>query len=254
MPTTLAVHSGTVSGRAFILALEERLDTLLEETIQRNPFWLAMRERPREVPLPVFWGMCLENFQILAREPLFDGPVLSFSGNFAVREALNRFYAEELGHDRLLLRALTSLGLPEGGVRSSIPLASTWALIDGLAYWARFDPLFFVATLGVLEGREVAVDAFVTACKARGLPTAFVAPIETHARINVEGAHGELSRQVFASIDAVSDADGKRINRLLPLFVATYDRFYRGIWERYGSLSDQSVVDGTFLRSIRDSL
>jgi hypothetical protein len=237
----------------FILELEERLDCLLEQTVQRNPFWGGMRKNPRRVPVPVFWGTCLENFHILAREPLFDGPVLSFSGNRLVREALNQFYAQELGHDQLLLKALTSIGLAADDVRASIPLASTSAFIDALAFWARFDPLFFVATLGVLEGREVAVDAFVLACKARELPREFFGPIEAHARVNAEGRHGELTRRIFANIDVVNDTDRRRIHELLPLFVATYDGFYRGIWEHYGTLAEESISVGTFLRRLPEA-
>jgi hypothetical protein len=246
----IAETQGVVSGKDFILSLEERLDSLLEQTVQRSSFWTAMRERPEDVPVAVFWGMCLENYHILAHEPLFDAPVLCFAGNHAVRQTLNRFYAEELGHDKLLLKALAAIGLEENQVRTSIPLSSTFALIDGLAYWSRYDPLFFVATLGVLEGREVAVDAFVEACKEKGLPRDFIAPIESHSRINAQGRHGELTREAFSSVPAVSQADQRRIEELLPLFVSIYDAFYEGIWTHYGAFVPTCAPGPDFLRRL----
>ncbi|MFL6675648.1 MAG: iron-containing redox enzyme family protein [Massilia sp.] len=241
---------GAISGRVFILSLEEQLDALLEQTVHRNPFWIAMRTSPASVPAAVFWGMCLENYQILAREALFDAPVLSFAPHHAVRQALNKFYAEELGHDRLLMKSLASLGLEEADVRTSIPLPTTWALIDALAYWSRYQPLFFIATLGVLEGREVAEDAFVLACRQKGLPRAFVAPIESHARINADGKHGELSREAFSCVDLVSPQEQAQVRELLPLFVSIYDEFYNGIWRHYAHLPEQAAPTNTFLRQL----
>ncbi len=238
------------SGREFILGFEELMDQMMERSVQRNRFWTSIREAPRKVPRPVYWGMCLENFHILAREPLFDGPVLAFSGNHAVRASLNRFYAEELGHDRLLLNSLCSLGLPEDGVRESIPLPTTWALIDGLAYWARFEPLFFAATLGILEGREVAEDAFVGAARKKQLSSGFVEPMMAHARINAVGRHGELTREVFAAIDVVNAGEQERLRELLPLFVALYDNFYTGIWDHYRAFDDGAAPGEGFLRRL----
>ncbi|TAL98743.1 MAG: hypothetical protein EPN73_02185 [Paraburkholderia sp.] len=222
----------------------------MEQNVQRNCFWSAVREVPEQVPNPVYWGMCLENFHILAREPLFDGPILSFSGNQSVRATLNRFYAEELGHDRLLLKALLALQLNESDVRASIPLRTTWALIDGLSYWSRFEPLFFAATLGILEGREVAEDAFVGAACRKDLPPAFIEPIRTHARINSDGRHGELTRELFAAIDVVNVAEQHRLYAWLPLFVTLYNEFYVGIWEHYSRLTEGKVPSEGFLRQL----
>jgi hypothetical protein len=246
----IAETQGPVSGKDFLLSLEEQLDSLLEQTVQRSAFWSAMRERPEDVSAAVFWGMCLENYHILAREPLFDAPVLCFAGNHAVRQTLNRFYAEELGHDKLLLKALSAVGLVEDQVRGSIPLSTTLALIDGLAYWSRYDPLFFVATLGVLEGRELAVDTFVEACKTKGLPGDFIAPIESHSRINAQGRHGELTREAFSAIPVVSQADRRRIEDLLPMFVSVYDAFYEGIWVHYSAFPSSLRPSADFLRRL----
>jgi len=246
----IAVPPAACSGREFILGFEELMDTLMEQSVQRNSFWTAIRETPETVPRSVYWGMCLENYHILAREPLFDGPVLAFSGNHAVRAALNRFYAEELGHDKLLLGSLCSLGLDENAVRESIPLATTWALIDGLSYWSRFDPLFFAATLGILEGREVAEDAFVAAARRRRLSNRFVDPMMAHARINAVGRHGELTREVFAAIEVVNATEQERMRELLPLFVTLYDNFYTGIWAHYSQLGDGERPAAGFLRQL----
>ena len=84
------------------------------------------------------------------------------------------------------------------------------------------------------EGRDVEVDSYVRAAREQNLSDAFVSPIEAHANINKNSAHGLLTRELFESIDVVSSADCARILRQTPLFIALYDDFYAAIWQHYG--------------------
>jgi hypothetical protein len=201
-----------------------------------------MVERPHAVPDAVFHGMCIENYHLLCRESWFDAPALSFPANRRVRERLNEFYAEELGHDRILLEALESLGLSAGRLEESIPLAGTMGLCNSLAYWARHDPLFFLTTLGPLEGRDVDVDSFVRAAESKGLPEAFVGPIRRHAHINRDSRHGLLTRDIFAEIPLVGAEDVQRVLRLTGLFLGIYDQFYTNIWTHYSAADSASSL------------
>jgi len=150
-----------------------------------------------------------------------------------LRRKFNEFYCEELGHDRLLLKALEAIGLTEEALFMSAPLRETVALCNALSYWARHDPLFFFTTLGPLEGGNVEVDSYVLAMREKKMPDAFVSPVETHANINKNSEHGLLTRELFESVRVVSVADATRILRQTPLFVAMYDQFYSAIWEYY---------------------
>lgn len=228
--------TGPVSGRQLILLVEDRYNRLSSRTLQVNPFWRAMVERPADVPDTVFHGMCIENYHLLCRESYFDAPVLSFPGNRRVRALLNAFYTEEIGHDRILLKALESIGLTEEDLAASIPLAATMALCNSLSYWARHDPLFFMTTLGPLEGRDVDVDSFVRAAEVKGVPEPFVGPIRLHAHINRDSEHGLLTREIFEEVPVVAADDARRVLELTRLFIAVYDRFYTAIWDHYSAL------------------
>ena len=195
-----------------------------------------MIERPEATPDRIFHGMCIENYQLLCRESYFDAPVLSFPGSSRVRDLLNEFYCEELGHDRILLEALNHIGISEEQLRGSIPLAATMALCNSLSYWARHDPLFFLTTLGPLEGRDVEVDSFVRAAEVKGMPEKFVEPIRRHAHINRNSEHGLLTREIFEQIPVVSALDASRVLEQTELFIGIYDRFYLEIWRHYGAL------------------
>jgi heme oxygenase-like protein len=228
--------TGTViSGKQAVLELEDDLNRLLHRTVYQNVFWKKMLDPAADIPLAVFHGMCIENYHFLFRESWFDSPALSFPGNTKARVLMNAFYCEELGHDELLLGALESLGLTRADLFETVPLRQTMALCNALSSWARYDPLFFFSTLGPLEGKEVEIDSFVTACERRRLPEAFVGPIRTHAQINKSGAHGQLARKIFDAIPAVSGADLERMRRTTRLFVELYDDFYTAIWEHYAT-------------------
>ncbi len=222
-----------VSGREAILEIEDLQNRLAERTVQREPFWRALIDDPAAVPENVFHGLCAENYHLLFRESYFDAPILSYAGSAAARRLFNAFYVEEFGHDALLLRALSSLGITAEDLFETTPLPETAALYNALAYWARYDPLFFFTTLGPLEGREVEIDSFVGAARRRGLPAAFVEPIAAHARINKDSGHGLLARTIFDAIPVVAAADLARLRRLTELFVRLYARFYGGVWRHY---------------------
>lgn len=227
-----------MSGRSLILAVEDLYNRLSAKTLQQNPFWRALVDTPELVPDNVYYGMCIENYHLLYRESYFDSPALSFAYSQDLRQRFNQFYSDELGHDRLLLKSLESIGLRESALFCSVPLRETMALCNALSYWARHDPLFFFTTLGPLEGRDVEVDSYVHACRTKGLQDSFVGPIEIHANINKHSEHGLLSRNLFETIPSVSVVDATRILRQTALFVAIYDQFYCAIWDRYRTGKD----------------
>ena len=234
-----------VTGRVLILAVEDLYNRLSARSLQQNPFWRAMVDDPAGVPDGVYHGMCIENYHLLFRESYFDSPALSFAFSQSLRQKFNEFYCEELGHDRLLLKSLNAIGLTEAALYQSVPLRETMALCNALSYWARHDPLFFFTTLGPLEGRDVDIDSYVLAAREKGLPDAFVAPIDAHANINKNSAHGLLTRELFDSVGVVGVADATRILRQTALFTAMYDQFYGAIWQHYST-------QGSLLRPLDD--
>ena len=235
------------SGAEAILEIEERIEVCCASTIYQNPFWrtcLAARG-PGDVPQRLATGMVIENWHFLFRESYFDAPVLSYVSNTAVRRLLNEFFAEEYGHDEILLKSLNFVGLSRDDMRDAIPLPETMGLCNALAYWAHNDPLFFFATLGLLEGQGMKHDSFIEACDRAGLPDAFVGPLRTHANINIGAGHGNLTRLIFRQIPAIDEVTIQRLKAQVPLFVDLYNAFYSGVWRHY-------TGDGPLLRRVSE--
>jgi hypothetical protein len=218
--------------------LEDLSNELLYDSIYRNVFWRILLSDPASVPLEVFYGMAIENYHFLFRESYFDAPVLNYPGDTRVRVLMNEFYAEEFGHDELILKGLNAVGISREDLADTIPLPETMALCNALSFWARYDPIFFFSTLGVLEGKDLKIDSFVQACERRGIDENFIKPIRQHAEINMKGEHGSLARAMFSHLPALSEQAWLRMRAQTRLFVRIYDRFYTGIWNYYSTSNE----------------
>ena len=190
---------------------------------------------PGDLPKRLAIGMVIENWHFLFRESYFDAPVLSYVPNTQVRLLLNQFFSEEYGHDEILLKSLNFVGISREDMADAIPLPETMGLCNALSYWAHNDPLFFFTTLGLLEGQGMKKDSFIEACERCDLPEGFVAPLRIHANINIDAAHGNLTRAIFKEIPCLDYETVSRLKRQIPLFVELYDNFYTGVFRYYTS-------------------
>lgn len=219
-----------------MFGLEDELNRLFSEKVETSRFWQEVTERPAAVREHVYFGMAIENWHFLYREHLFDSAVLTYPNSRAVRAEMNHFYIEEHQHDDIVLKAFTALGITPEQMRRARPLPTTMALVNGLAWWARTDPLFFFATISVLEGGLGSggdTDSFIDACQRKGLSTDFVGPLQAHARINSGHEHGQVSREILDLLPAVNPADEARLAGQCQLFMELYANFYNGIWDYY---------------------
>ncbi|WP_437948433.1 iron-containing redox enzyme family protein [Sorangium sp. So ce296] len=237
--------AGTVTmrtGSQALLELEDLANALMEKSINRNVFWVNVLGDPERCPKSAFYGLAIENYHFLYRESLFDSPVLPYVASAKVRQLMNEFYCEEYGHDEIIIKAIFALGISREDVQDMMPLAETLALCNALSYWASSDPIFFFATLGVLEGKDPEVDLFIEACEKAALPPKFIKPMRDHSDINRKGEHGNLTRLIFAEIPYVDDETMGRLRRQMRLFVEMYDDFYTAIWNFYSPRTGADLV------------
>ena len=218
-----------------LFELEDLANECLYESIYRNAFWKSLLSEPARVPLNVLYGMAIENYHFLFRESYFDAPALNYPASTKARVLMNEFYAEEYGHDELILKGLNAIGITREDLADTIPLPTTMGLCNSLAFWARYDPIFFFSTLGILEGKDLQVDSYVSTCERLGLSESFIKPIRSHAEINMNAEHGNLTRAMFAHLPALSTAAVTRMRAQTRLFVRLYDGFYTGIWNYYAT-------------------
>lgn len=231
------------SGLAVLSRLEDTYNRLLEELVFTGPFWRAMLDDPASLPHRVFHGFGLENWYFLNNETTFDAPVVCHPTSAALRAMLQEFFHEEHRHDDIVVRAFEPLGISKADLLTARPLPTTTALINMLSWWSRSDPLFFMATIGVLEGRldtegdgedgRVVYDSFLAACDQVSLAPGFVEPLRAHAKVNAGHDHGAVSRELFAEVPGVDRETEERWMGKAHLFVEVYAGFFNGILDYY---------------------
>ncbi|PYE21307.1 iron-containing redox enzyme family protein [Paraburkholderia silvatlantica] len=228
------------TGLDALLEIEDLSNRLLYQTLYRNEFWIncSNATKPGDIPQSVIYGMVIENYHFLFRESYFDAPVLSYVPNTDVRLAMNEFFAEEYGHDELLLKALNQIGISREDLAHTVPLPQTMALCNSLAYWSHNDPLFFFTTLGILEGKDIRQDSFLDAAYRIGIDSDFLKPVKAHSDINLQGEHGSLTRKIFSKIPVVDNETMRRMRALTHLFIELYDAFYSSVWQHYSSTGE----------------
>jgi hypothetical protein len=227
----------TISALEALFQVEQLINQLLIKTVDKNPFWEKMDALGSNYPKSVLYGFAIENYHFLFREALFDSPILSYQSSTQARLLMNEFYVEEIGHDKLLLKSLESIGLSESILFKRAPLAATMMMCHALMRWAATDPLFFFVTLGLLEGNgyreDGQLDSYISACYKANLPETFISPIETHAKINLHANHGNLSREIMQANGHIPISELQRLKSKAHLFVELYNIYYQQIWDHY---------------------
>ena len=226
------------SGIDFLLELENLTHQLLDKSVAENPFWKHIKSAESKLPIEVLYGFAIENYHFLSRKCDFNAPVLSFQSSTKVRQLINERYSQEYGQDKLLLEALHAIGISREQLADTMPLPQTMALCNALAYWANFEPLFFLSTLELLTTQTLLnFESYLQACDRLELDSRFLDPIEQLVNTKLKGERANLTRCVFQEILHMDRETRQRFRGQTYLFMEMYDNFHRAIWNYYSSAS-----------------
>lgn len=227
------------TGLEFIVNLEYKVTNWMK-VLNSNPFWIELNNGTLNKNAII--GHTIENYYILEKEYDFDGAIMSLEQDPRRREILHEFYKEEHGHDELVLKSLTNIGISREELNNSIPLVYTEGICSLLNLWSNEDPLSFMASLYILEGVDWEPDTFIQEISTNyELPKGFVAPQVNHADLNQGHGHGNLTRHMFNTFTLIEAEDQKRITSNLKLLVDTLNEFYKEI-HKYYSNSNNSLL------------
>jgi len=129
---------------------EEGWSEMLREwqrCVDGHRLWSEMESAPDD---SLAYGWLLENFHYLGASPLHVAAAVASCPDVALRASLVKHLAEEAGHERMLLGAL-SKRMPKALVLLQRPLSSTTAFTGLLADLARSDWKAYVLALGFLQ-------------------------------------------------------------------------------------------------------
>lgn len=137
----------------------------------------------------------------------------------ALRECLEEFFIDEVGHDRLLHRSLVGFGYSHSDIDGLTPHISTVAAMGMLLRSSIYDLPFFITLVGQMEGSEKQSRSYIEMLERSGLPQEAIHSQIVHERINIEHGHFGEALELANRLGAVSGADIARCKRLLRLYL-----------------------------------
>lgn len=127
------------------------------------------------------------------------------------RQIMLEFLLGEYRHDKFMIKSLLAYNVSNETILAATPHPYTRAITDMLTYWASTDPLAFMASLYVLEGRDDGAKLFIELLKKNKLPDGYLDGINEHEYANSDEEHGDISRELFSVIEYISEEEEARI-------------------------------------------
>ncbi len=226
----------TSSGIDALSELEELTCELLDQSVEKNLFWQLINPTAPKPPTGVLYGFAIEYYHFFSRRCCFQSPILSFPASAQVRQSIDGFYSQAYGQDQLLMEALNAIGISREELTDTMALPETMAMCNGLAFWANYEPLFFLSTLGVLVDSTLKnFELYLAASEWLELEPGFIEPIRKLVNTKLKNERGNLSHCIFQEIPHIDRETRQRFRQQTYLFVEMYNNFYTAIGRHYSS-------------------
>jgi len=176
-----------------------------------------------------------EYYHVVRASPAIIGASLAHAGSATRGAILESFLRAEIGHDRILKRALLAAGVEERSIEEALPMPETFGVISMLHVLASQEPLAFFSCLFLFEEESRAFhDAFAERARQVALPEEFLAPVLEHAHINDDGNHGTITSELLSCIGAVSPEERIVVLKHVSIAVESLSAIERAILDWRG--------------------
>lgn len=230
----LTIHSGIDT----LLELEELAHKLLNQRFKKNCLWKLIDSTVPVPPIQVLYGFAIEHYHFFGQKSCFHSPVLGFPSSTKVRQLLDELYLQAYGQERLLMEALNAISICHQELADTMALPETMAMCNGLAFWATFDPVFYLSTLGVLvDNTFKTFQMYLTACERLELDPGFIEPVRQLVNTKLKNQES-ASRRIFPEIPHIDRETSQRFREQTYLFIEMYNNFYAAIGRHYSSAPD----------------
>ena len=184
-------------------------------------------------------GYAMEYYHLTKLAPGILGPLLAKMESCQTRQLLQAFLREELKHDKMLEKSITSIGVSVPALDLTQPLPSTFGLCASLGVYATQHPLSLKASLFLFEKPCPEFNkAFKTACEKLDLPKNFYEPILGHAALNEDGEHGVISERLLSDVPAISFEERTTVKKHIAILCESLVMQENEIINYYGALSE----------------
>ncbi|WP_019503715.1 iron-containing redox enzyme family protein [Pleurocapsa sp. PCC 7319] len=181
-------------------------------------------------------GYALESYHVTHLCPRLLAGSLTKQETPETYQLLQEFFVSELYHDRLITNSLASVGIEETQLEQIQPLPMTFAICSALAVFAQQHPLSFKLALWLFEQDDPKfLELFKQCCQDRDLPREFYQPILLHAKINDEGEHEQITKNLLAEVAYISVEEQLRVKKNMAILQESIILRDRHIIDYYGN-------------------
>lgn len=195
------VAAEPLSGINFMLDLEGEVTRMLAE-LGTSPVVAAMEDNSlaRRVVRAAF----LQEYYITCRFIDCISPLLTRCFTPPLRDAVHRYFAEEMGHEKFELENCIRLGMTERQIATTEPLPLHVAFVDVLTNAARESPLSFFCASMFTEGLIGTNHSLVTLTQ-QAIPDdpALIAAIGGHVTVNDDADHRAVGRDWMSQVKVI---------------------------------------------------
>ncbi len=230
--TPLSINSGINT----LLELEALTTKLLAKNPVQEYFWQQVASTDREIAIKVLSGLAIEYYHFCSQQYCFNAPSFSFPSSRKIQQLINQYYQRKYGQDKILLEALTGIGISQEDLTNSIPLPQTTALVHALTFWANFDPIFYLTTLEAIATQTL--ESFTSCLQISEqieLNSPWLKSIRRLIDSKLKPETEPLTRLIFQEIPHLEQLTKQRLKGQTHLFWEIYTSFYQALWDYYSS-------------------
>ena len=193
-----------ISGINFILDLEGEVTRLLSE-LGASPVVAAMERGP--LAQRVTRAAFLQEYLVTCRFVDCIAPLLARQFPPPLRDAVHRYFTEEMGHEQLERENCIQLGMTGEQIDAAEPLPLHLAFVDVLTNAARESPLSFFCASMFTEG-IIGTHHSLVSLAQQAIPDdpALIAAIGDHAAVNDDADHRGVGRDWMSYVPVVPPA------------------------------------------------
>ncbi len=225
------------SGREVLLELDALTQQLLAQTPWAHaqpPLWQLLQLATPEIPNTIIYGFALEHYHLFSHMGCIQSPTLGFQGSTKIRHRLNQLYVRTSGYEQLMKQVLHEMGIISEQLACCLPLPETMSMYNGLAFWANFEPFFFLSILGSLFERVLSgFKPYLVEIEGRQPDARFVQTIRQLVDVQQKNQHDILGQSIFQDIPHIDRETERRFKDQIHLYVEMYGNFYRAIGHHY---------------------
>ena len=231
-------HTDRIRRDVFLERVDETV-TMWRRQMSYHPLFGKLESGAARIE--VFHGLIVETYHYVNSASTHIANAIAHCENPHWKVMLSRYFAQERGHEALVLQTLMEMGFSKDKIVSSNPNIGTTSLIGNLCHIGSKSTLGYFLCLRLMEGQSETVHMGINSlhriAKQYGIKESAVQPIITHALMDEQGGHGKLLEEALQFSDSITVEEANLAVNSMHDMKHSFDQYYDQILMYYSNVS-----------------